>query len=76
MRANVRMHLINGEVVDGASEESTQEELEYAKKATSDLVMSTGGWMIHTELPNGNWACFPKQSVLYVEYVIDGGLRH
>lgn len=71
MRVSVRMHLVNGEVVDGAAAEGTLEELENVKKLTSDLVMGSGGWMIETELPNGNWACFPKQSVLYVEYVIE-----
>lgn len=70
MKYFMRFHLIDGSVVDGATEDeppSTPEEIENAKSYISNIMMSTGGFMLNSELPNGNWACFPKHGILYVE---------
>jgi hypothetical protein len=66
-----RVHLVNGMVVDGTIEPVTEDELEQGKRVMADLVMGSGGWQVNLEQANGNWAVFPKQSVLFVEYVIE-----
>lgn len=65
----MRVHLVNGTSMDGVPEEVTQEDLDKGKPILADTIMGSGGWQVNIELPNGGWACFPKQGVLFIEMI-------
>ncbi len=72
MKARMRVYLNDerGSVVSGKSEETTEEEFNSAKEAIGEIFQSSGGWQVSVVAENGSWACFPKQSVLYVEFEV------
>lgn len=70
MRAFVKIHLVDGSAVDGDWAEMTPEEETQAKDAIADICGSSEGWQLNI-ISDGDWACFPGKSVLYVELVYD-----
>lgn len=68
MKIRAVVHLVNGSAVAGASEETTLEELEQAKKIMADNFGDLE--TLNVEGENGSWAVFPMSSVLYVEYEV------
>lgn len=68
MRCLVRIHLVNGSIVDGdPTDDVTQEDVNVLQEELATIMTATGGWQINTVLPNNGWACFPRDSILYVE---------
>lgn len=70
MSGYVRVHLVDGTHIDGTVDHDiTDEQFGMFKEVMANTVMGSGGWQVNLEMPNGDWAVFPKQSVLYVQFV-------
>lgn len=82
MNRAIRIHLVNGGVVESDSRGGGDDLASEQRKEIADLkeFLSTmlkeppsEGWSIHFDLPGGGWAIFPRSSVLWIELVGFGG---
>lgn len=69
MRKSMRLHLVNGTVLDAAPDEVNEDELTLLKSTLEDYASSSAAWELSLQMASGSYIIVPGKSVLYMEIV-------